>query len=65
MSALSKLADDLEQRLLALAPADRLALAIRLFASVEGADPDRDEAWKAAEACRVARVMRPYLEALA
>jgi hypothetical protein len=43
--AQSKLPEDLEQRLLALAPADRLALATRLLASVEGPDPDRDEAW--------------------
>jgi len=45
--AQSKLPEDLEQRLLALAPADRLALATRLLASVEGLDPDRDEAWSA------------------
>jgi hypothetical protein len=45
--AQSKLPEDLEQRLLALAPADRLALATRLLASVEGPDPDRDEAWSA------------------
>lgn len=45
--AQSKLPEDLEQRLLALAPADRLALAARLLASVEGAYPDRDEAWSA------------------
>jgi len=45
--AQSKLPEDLEQRLLALDPADRLALATRLLASVEGPDPDRDEAWSA------------------
>ena len=45
--AQSKLPEDLEQRLFALAPADRLALATRLFASIEGPDPDRDEAWSA------------------
>jgi putative addiction module component (TIGR02574 family) len=45
--AQSKLPEDLEQRLLALAPAERLALATRLLASVEGPDPDRDEAWSA------------------
>jgi putative addiction module component (TIGR02574 family) len=43
--AQSKLPEDPEQRLLALAPADRLALATRLLASVEGPDADRDEAW--------------------
>jgi hypothetical protein len=45
--AQSKLPEDLEQRLPALAPTDRLALATRLLASVEGPDPDWDDAWSA------------------
>lgn len=44
--AQSKLPEDLEQRLLALEAADRLALATRLLASVEP-DPEPDEAWSA------------------
>lgn len=43
--AQSKVADDLRQRVLALSPRDRLALAAELFDSVEGSDPEWEQAW--------------------